>query len=106
MIHHLGDGRWLDPESGVWRHVQGRVVDWVDYQDYQGLLQQTEVILAMAHLDHQRMAFFDRNDHVRNLKALCQRCHLRDDRNEYRKQTRITIRRRRAVGDLFKGPYR
>ena len=41
----------------------------------------------------------------RNVKALCQRCHLLHDRPEHRRRIRITLRRRRALGDLFLGPY-
>lgn len=99
-ISHLGDGRWFDPDDGTWRDGQGRAVDWVDYQDYKGQLRQTRVILATAHLDHNPS-----NNRPRNLKALCQRCHLRHDRKEHRQRSRITIRSRRALGDLFEGLY-
>ena len=40
----------------------------------------------------------------RNVKALCQRCHLLHDRPEHRRRIRLTLRRRRALGDLFSGP--
>lgn len=50
------------------------------------------VFLAAAHLDHDPT-----NNRPRNLKALCQWCHLRRDR-EYHWQTR---RSRWAIGDLF-----
>src|SRR5262245_15152533 len=38
-------------------------------------------------------------------RGLCQRCHLLHDRPEYRRRIRLTLRRRRALGDLFAGPY-
>lgn len=38
-------------------------------------------------------------------KALCQRCHIRHYRKEHRRRARITVRKRRALGDLLKGPY-
>ena len=101
VISHLGDGRWFDAEQETWRDGQGRAIDWLDYRDYRGVLKQTKVILATAHLDHN-----PGNNRPRNLKALCQRCHLGHDRNEHRKQTRITVRQRRALGDLFTGPYK
>jgi hypothetical protein len=40
------------------------------------------------------------------LRALCQRCHMIHDRPEHLRRRRITWRARRALGDLFLGPYR
>jgi hypothetical protein len=42
---------------------------------------------------------------MRNLKSLCQRCHLIHDRPRHLAQRRITYLLRRAIGDLFLGPY-
>lgn len=100
-ISHLGDGRWFDPEGDIWRDGQGRAIDWLEFSDYQEQLRQTRIVLATAHLDHDPT-----NNSAANLRALCQRCHLHHDRQEHRKQARITIRQRRALGDLFDGPYR
>lgn len=99
-ISHLGDGRWFDADEEVWRDGQGRAVGWVDYRDYPGALQQTKVVLAAAHLNHDPT-----DNRMRNLKALCQRCHLLQDREEHRRRRRITYRQRRALGDLFDGIY-
>ena len=41
----------------------------------------------------------------KNLRALCQRCHMLHDRPHHLAQRWITYRRRLAVGDLFLGPY-
>ncbi|MEM9670703.1 MAG: hypothetical protein AAF950_17445 [Pseudomonadota bacterium] len=57
-------------------------------------------MLATAHLDHD-----PGNNRPGNLKALCQRCHLRHDRKEHRRRAWITILMRRALGDLLNGPY-
>lgn len=100
MISHLGDGRWFDPDTECWRDGQGRAVAFVDFSDYRGRLRQTRIVLATAHLDHH-----PENNHPRNLKALCQRCHLQHDREEHRRRRRLTYRRRRALGDLFDGLY-
>ena len=62
----------------------------------------TKVVLAAAHLDHDP-AHCGRKH--RNVRALCQRCHLLHDRPEHRRRIRLTLRRRRALGDLFSGPY-
>ena len=61
----------------------------------------TRVVLATGHLDHDPT-----NNRSRNLKALCQRCHMLHDRLEHRLQRNATLRRRRALGDLFQGNYK
>jgi 5-methylcytosine-specific restriction endonuclease McrA len=58
------------------------------------------VILAATHRDHDPT-----NNRISNLAALCQRCHLIHDRPEHRRRRRLTFLRRKAVGDLFLGPY-
>ena len=42
----------------------------------------------------------------RNLKAFCQRCHMLHDRPEHQRRRLLTLRMRKAIGDLFLGPYR
>ena len=98
-IYHFGDGRWFDPEVELWRNGRGKPVAWPPYADYRWL-QRTRVVLATAHLDHNPS-----NSRPRNLKALCQRCHLLHDRPEHRRRARLTILKRRALGDLLEGPY-
>ena len=63
-------------------------------------MRQTRVVLAAAHLDHDPS-----NNRLRNLKSLCQRCHIIHDRPHHLAQRRITYLLRRALGDLFLGPY-
>ena len=63
-------------------------------------IRHTRVVLAAAHLDHN-----PRNNRRRNLKSLCQRCHMIHDRPHHLTQRRITYLLRRALGDLFLGPY-
>ena len=63
-------------------------------------MRQTRVVLAAAHLDHN-----PRNNRLRNLKSLCQRCHMIHDRPHHLALRRITYLLRRALGDLFLGPY-
>ena len=58
-----------------------------------------QIILAAAHLDHDPT-----NSSEENLEALCQR-HLAHDRPQHRRRFAVTILARRALGDLFSGPY-
>ena len=74
-------------------------IDWPAFSDY-AALKKMRVVLAAAHLDHDPT-----NNRLGNLKALCQRCHLRHDRLEHRRRARITVLKRRALGDLLDGPY-
>src|ERR1700756_5258010 len=60
----------------------------------------TRVVLAAAHLDSDPT-----NNRLKNLRALCQRCHMLHDRPHHLTQRWITYRRRLAVGDLFLGSY-
>jgi len=107
------DGRWWDAARQRWRDGRGRVAralpdparlralepPFVGF-DVTPLLR-TLVVLATAHLDHN-----PGNNDPRNLAALCQRCHLGHDRGEHRRQRWATMFYRRALGDLFTGPYR
>jgi hypothetical protein len=63
-------------------------------------LRTTRVVLAAAHLNHDPT-----NNRLRNLRGLCQRCHLLHDRPHHLAQRRITYLLRRASGDLFLGLY-
>ena len=63
-------------------------------------LRTTRTVLAAAHLDNDPT-----NNRLRNLRALCQRCHILHDRPYHLAQRWITYRRRLAAGDLFLGPY-
>ena len=96
----LPDGRWKHPDTGHWFNGRGRRVSPPDLIE---LLQarQTKVVLAAAHLNHDPTS-----NRLRNLRALCQRCHLLHDRMYHLAQRRLTLRRRLALGDLFEGLYR
>ena len=91
-------GRWDETEQ-TWRDGRGRKVP-SPAPDVP--LRTTKVVLAAAHLDHDPAHCGRRH---RNVRALCQRCHMLHDRPEHRRRIRMTLRRRRALGDLFSGPY-
>jgi hypothetical protein len=99
-LRALPDGRWYDPEHGTWRDGRGRTARWPDLEQMIAV-KVTRVVLAAAHLDHNPT-----NNRLRNLRSLCQRCHMIHDRPHHLAQRRITYRLRRALGDLFLGPYR
>jgi len=113
-VIHLGDGRWFDADDAVWRNDRGRRLARLPAPPSTALFDQlrlveiagevplaiTRVCLASAHLDHD-----PGNNHPRNLAALCQRCHLANDRREHQRQRWSTLFRRRALGDLFGGAY-
>ena len=62
------------------------------------VMRTTRVVLAAAHLDHD-----PGNNGLRNLRSLCQRCHLTHDRPHHLAQRRITYLLRRAWGTCFSG---
>jgi hypothetical protein len=99
VILGLPDGRWFDPAQKTWRDAKGRLARWPDLLET-ARRRTTRVVLAAAHLDHN-----PGNSRRRNLRSLCQRCHLLHDRPQHRRQHWITCRRRYALGDLFLGGY-
>ncbi|MEH3145259.1 MAG: hypothetical protein PGN34_07900 [Methylobacterium frigidaeris] len=100
-ICHLGDGRWWDAALGLWRDGSGRRLRGrLRTEDLLGAVRTTRVVLATAHRDHDPS-----NNRDGNLAAFCQRCHLLHDRPEHRRQRWRTLFRRKALGDLFGGPY-
>ncbi|GBD43517.1 hypothetical protein HRbin40_00990 [bacterium HR40] len=98
-LWQLADGRWLDPLTGIWRDDDGRPSAWPDLVHWASGRERW-ILLGVAHLDHDPT-----NNRPRNLQALCQRCHLRHDRPEHLRRRRLRRLARRALGDLFGGPY-
>lgn len=102
LVCHLGDGRWWDEAAQVWRSGRGRVLKLAPPSSLPAPVKvlTTQVVLACAHLDHDPA-----NNDPRNLRALCQRCHILHDKAEHLRQRWLTYRLRKAVGDLFLGTY-
>lgn len=98
-VFHLGDGRWWDSDRLHWRDGSGRRVRRPT-EDILSRGRWTPVVLACAHLRH------DPSDSdFRKLAALCQRCHMIHDAPEHRRRRWMNAYHRRALGDLFYGPY-
>jgi hypothetical protein len=98
-VRCLPDGRWFDEQAATWRDRRGRMARWPDLVEATRF-RMTRVVLAAAHLDSDPA-----NNRMKNLRALCQRCHMLHDRSHHLAQRWITYRRRLAIGDLFLGPY-
>ncbi len=111
-VTHLGEGTWWDAQRRAWRDGRGRRVRGLPQPGELGQVQLglaglaeptllpplpvTRVVLASAHLDHD-----PGHNRLRNLAALCQRCHMLHDRARHR---RTRWRKRftpRATRDLF-----
>jgi hypothetical protein len=99
LLRCLPDGRWFDETAGTWRDRRGKPARWPDLVEATRM-RRTKVVLAAAHLDHDPS-----HNRLRNLRALCQRCHMLHDRPHHLAQRWITCRRRYARADLFLGPY-
>ena len=99
-IYCLSDGRWWDVAAGAWRYGKGRTLPTLPTIEDLGAIRSTHVVLATAHRDHDTA-----NNVAANLAAFCQRCHINHDRPEHRRRRWRTLFRRRAMGDLFRGPY-
>jgi hypothetical protein len=101
LVYHLGDGCWWDAEAASWRDGQGRRIRLkAGAVDVLRLARRTRVVLAVAHRDHNTA-----NNADANLAAFCQRCHMIHDRPEHQRRRWRTLFRRKALGDLFGGPY-
>ncbi|UIN35112.1 hypothetical protein [Methylobacterium oryzae] len=100
MVYHLGDGRLWDADAGRWRDGWGRRIRISIEADILRQARRTRVVLAAAHRDHDTS-----NNADANLAAFCQRCHMIHDRPEHQRRRWRTLFRRKALGDLFGGPY-
>jgi 5-methylcytosine-specific restriction endonuclease McrA len=82
------DARWYCADTGEC-YGERRMSDY-------DVLRMTDIVLTIAHLDHTPENCADDN-----LKALCQRCHLRYDAEHHARSSQATRHSRKAIGDLF-----
>ena len=94
------DGYWWDADAGLWRDERGRRRAVFPALDR---IKMKTIWLSTAHLDNN-----PGNNTWKNLKALCPRCHLAQDKQHHLAQRRITYTLRRAkrrsmnaIRDLF-----
>lgn len=86
---------YMTDDADVYCADSGQYLGMCRMSDYD-VLRMTDIVLTIAHLDHQ-----PENCAPENLKALCQRCHLRYDSQHNAETSRSTRRSRLAIADLF-----
>lgn len=67
-----------------------------EFNGYPAKWAKGKIMLTVAHLNHKPMECEDGN-----LKAMCQRCHLRYDQEHHQLNARKTRRARKACAELF-----
>jgi hypothetical protein len=86
---------YMTSDANVWCAESGHCFGQRRMGDFK-VDRMIEVVLTIAHLDHTPEHCEDEN-----LRALCQRCHLRHDAAHHAETARATRRARKAIGDLF-----
>jgi 5-methylcytosine-specific restriction endonuclease McrA len=96
--------RGTGPDADTYMTHDAEVYD-ADTGEYLGLRRMsdyhcngnvTDIVLTIAHLDHQ-----PENCVLENLRAWCQRCHLRYDARHHAANAAATRRARKAIAELF-----
>jgi 5-methylcytosine-specific restriction endonuclease McrA len=98
------ENRHRYPPRQIWREIRATILKRANHQcEFCGVKNYTvrnnaRIVLAVAHLDQQ-----PENNHPKNLKALCQKCHLKHDSPYRRIHFRETIfkRKHQHTHDLF-----
>lgn len=88
-------GAYMTDDAEVIDAETGEVLGQCRMSDY-AVSRMVRVVLTIAHLDHT-----PENCSDDNLRALCQRCHLRYDAEHHRVNAQATRRARLARADLF-----
>ncbi|WP_194720779.1 hypothetical protein [Noviherbaspirillum malthae] len=89
-------GTFMDMDGYVFDADNGAQLGRVRHADYEGTGKWIDVVLTIAHLDH-----IPENCDPTNLRAWCQRCHLRHDAQHHAENARQTRRNRLMNRDLF-----
>lgn len=89
------DGTYMTEDAKVFDADTGEYLGIRRMSDYH-VGKMVSVVLTIAHLDHT-----PENCDQDNLRAWCQRCHLRHDAEHHAQTARKTRRARKAIGDLF-----
>jgi 5-methylcytosine-specific restriction endonuclease McrA len=87
---------YMDRDGNVFDADDSTQVGRIRHSDFEGTGRWVTVVLTIAHLDHT-----PENCEPSNLKALCQRCHLRYDAGHHAKNARETRRAKLNNLELF-----
>lgn len=87
---------YMTDDAEVYCADTGESLGQCRMSDYETNGKGIDIVLTIAHLDHT-----PENCAPDNLKALCQRCHLRYDAAHHAATARNTRQARKAIGDLF-----
>jgi len=94
MVETVADGRWRLLGGEVWTSELGKKIAAPTADQ---TLKQSYTVLSSAHRDHRQGASVE----VKDLICLCRRCHLIHDEPWHYRERMLTLRSRRALGDLF-----
>ncbi len=89
------DGSYMLDNAEVFCAETGKRLGQVRMSDYT-VSRMVDIVLTIAHLDH-----VPENCADENLRAWCQRCHLRYDKQHHQANAQATRRARKAAADLF-----
>lgn len=87
---------YMTSDAEVYCADTGESLGQCRMSDYESDGKGVDIVLTIAHLDHT-----PENNDPKNLRAWCQRCHLRYDAAHHAMNARATRRERKAIGDLF-----
>lgn len=87
---------YMTNDANVYSAETGECYGERSMADYENGGDGVDIVLTIAHLDH-----MPENCAPENLRAWCQRCHLRYDAEHHAATARATRHSRKAVGELF-----
>lgn len=89
------EGTYMTNDAEVYDADTGESLGQCRMSDYT-VSRMVDIVLTIAHLDHT-----PENCDPSNLQALCQRCHLRLDKDHHAANSAKTRHERKAIGELF-----
>lgn len=87
---------YMDANANVWCANTGEHLGQTHMSSYECNGRWINIVLTIAHLDHT-----PENCDDDNLRALCQRCHLKHDREHHAETAKATRRARLQTPELF-----
>ena len=88
-------GTYMTDDAEVFDAETGERLGQIHMSDYH-VDRMVDIVLTIAHLDH-----IPENCSDENLRAWCQRCHLRYDLEHHKRNAHETRRSRKAARDMF-----